>query len=221
MELISSVLQAKNQGQHGAAMFLDLSKAFNTLDHTTLLRKLDLYGLRGICNTWFEKYLKNRMLVMKLTTAENKTVRSETYNITYGTAQGSYLGPLLFILFCNDIQMLPNYSTIIMFADDTTLMFNHKNVKFLKYALEHDMSILTEWYQANKLSLNINKTILVKFWPDGENFDIKVDGVNIVNSSHTKFLGIMVDDCLTWKSHVNAVMNGVRTNKKLLTNTKN
>ena len=79
-------------------------------------------------------------------------------------------------------------------------MFNHKNVKFLKYPLGHDMSILTEWYQANKLSLNINKTVLIKFWTDEKNFDIKVDGVNIVNSSHTKFLGIMVDDCLTWKS---------------------
>ena len=96
LELVSSVLQVKNQSQHSGAMFLDLSKAFNTLDHMILLRKLDLYGLRGICNNWFESYLKDRMLVTKLTTLDNKT---EVYNIMYGTAQGSCLGPLLFIIF--------------------------------------------------------------------------------------------------------------------------
>ena len=202
-------------------MFLDLSKAFDTLDHTILLRKLDLYGLRGICNNWFKSYLKDRTLVTKLTTSDSKTVKSEIYNITYGTAQGSCLGPLLFMIFCNDIHPLPTYSRIIMFAYDTTLIYNCKIIKFLKYALEHDMSILTNWYRANKLSLNVNKTVLLKFWPDGKNFDIKIEGVNIVNSSHTKFLGIMVDDCLTWKQHVNAVMNRARTKKKLLTNAKN
>ena len=202
-------------------MFLDLSKAFDTLDHTILLRKLDLYGLRGICNNWFKIYLKDRTLVTKLTTSDSKTVKSEIYNITYGTAQGSCLGPLLFMIFCNDIHPLPTYSRIIMFAYDTTLIYNCKIIKFLKYALEHDMSILTNWYRANKLSLNVNKTVLLKFWPDGKNFDIKIEGVNIVNSSHTKFLGIMVDDCLTWKQHVNAVMNRARTKKKLLTNAKN
>ena len=222
LELVSSVLQVKNQSQHSTATFLDLSKAFDTLDHTgLLLRKLDLYGLRGICNNWFESYLKDRMLVTKLTTLDNKTVKSEVYNITYGTAQGSCLGPLLFIVFCNDIHLLPTYSRIIMFADDTMLTYNHKNIKFLKYTLEHDMSICTNWYRANKLSLNVNKMVLLKFWTDGKKFDIEVESVNIVNLSHPKFLGIMVDDCLTWKHHVNAVTNRVRSNRKLLTNAKN
>ena len=221
LELVSSVLQVKVQSQHSAAMFLDLSKAFDTLDHTILLRKLDLYGLRGICNNWFESYLKDRTLVTKLTTLDNKTVKSEVYNIMYGTAQGSCLGPLLFIVFCNDIHLLPTYSRIIMFADDTMLICNHKNIKFLKFVLEHYMSILTNWFRANKLSLNINKMVLLKFWPDGKKFDIEVEGVSIVNLNYTKFLGIMVDDCLTWKHHVNVVMNKVRSNKKLLTNAKN
>ena len=83
------------------------------------------------------------------------------------------------------------------------------------------MSILTEWYRANKLSLNVNKTVLLKFWPDGKAFDVEVDGTHIVKSNHAKFLGLMVDDCLTWRQHVNAVMNRVKINKKLLTNAKN
>ena len=97
-----------------------------------------------MCNKWFEDYLKNRTLVAKLTTIDNKIVQSDSYDITYGTAQGSCLGPLLFILFCNDVQLLQTYSKIIVFADKTTLLYSHKNIKFLRYALEHDMLLLTQ-----------------------------------------------------------------------------
>ena len=100
-------------------------------------------------NEWFEVYLKNRKVVTKLTMIDNQTVKSMTYDITYGTAHGSCLGPLLFILLCNDIQLLPMYNKIILFADDTTLINSHKNQQFLKYTLEHDMMLLSEWYKAN------------------------------------------------------------------------
>ena len=103
-----------------AAMFLDLSKAFDTLDYSILLKKLDLYGIRGVCNDWFRDYLNGRKLVCRLTT-NTGAIRSGTFDTTYGTAQGSCLGPLLFILFCNDIRLIPTYSKIILFADDTTL----------------------------------------------------------------------------------------------------
>ena len=83
------------------------------------------------------------------------------------------------------------------------------------------MSLLSEWYHTNKLYLNVNKTVLVKFWSDGKNFEVNTNGVNIVNSSHTKFLGIMIDENLSWKIHVNVVMNRVKTNKQLLTKSKN
>ena len=221
MELVGKVLQAKNQGMHSSAMFLDLSKAFDTVDHKILLRKLDLYGLRGLCNEWFEDYLKNRTLVTKISTINNRNVKSEVFNITYGTAQGSCLGPLLFIIFCNDIQLLPTYSKIILFTDDTTLLYSHKNIKFLKYALEHDMALLTDWYRANKLSLNVAKTVLVKFWSDRKEFSVGINGVKIVNSDKTKFLGLMVDECLSWRDHANLVLNKIKTNKTLLTNAKN
>ena len=170
LEMVEQVLQAHNNGNHSASLFLDLSKAFDTFDHSILLKKLDLYGLRGLCNEWFKDYLSHQMLVITLTTNENKVVKSKVYNITYGTTQGSWLGPLLFILFCNDIYRLPTYSRILLFADNTTLIFSHKNIKFFRYDLEHDMSLLMSWYKANKLSLNLGKTVLLKYWPDAKVF---------------------------------------------------
>ena len=220
LELTGRILDAKNKEMHSAAMFLDLSKVFDTLDHSILLKKLDLYGLRGVCNDWFRDYLSDRKLVCRLTTNTGVT-RSGIFDITYGTAQGSCLGPLLFTLFCNDIQLLPTYSKIILFADDTTLVYSHKNLKFLKYALEHDMALLSDWYRANKLSLNVHKTVLLKFWPEGKSFDINIEGVPLINDHHVKFLGVWLDDCLTWKEHSNAVLNRVKANQKLLTNAKN
>ena len=189
LELTGRILDEKNKEMHSAAMFLDLSKAFDTLDHEILLKKLDLYGLRGVCKDWFRDYLRDRKLVYRLT-SNNGTIRSGTFDITYGTVQGSYLRPLLFILFCNDIQLLSTYSKIILFTDDTTLLYSHKNVKFLKYALEHDMALLSKWYRANKLSLNAHKTVLLKFWPEGRSFDINIEGVPLVNEHHVKFLGV-------------------------------
>ena len=97
--------------------------------------------------------------------SENRVVYSEPYQITYGTAQGSCLGPLLFILFCNDIYNLPLYSHLILFADDTTMVNSHKNFNYLEYMMYHDLTILLEWFSANQLSLNLNKTMMMNFWP--------------------------------------------------------
>ena len=126
--------------EHCASVFLDLSKAFNTLDHSTLLYKLEKYGIRRIALEWFRSYLKDQSLVAKITTGPNTTVKSDSYKITYSAAQGSCLGPLLFIIFMNDTHLLPVYSNIILFADDTTIFNSHKSIKFLKYTLEHDLS---------------------------------------------------------------------------------
>ena len=164
MELTGKILKEKDQNLNSAALFLDLSKAFDTLIHDVLLSKLERYGMRGICNDWFHSYLSERSLIAKVQTSDNQIVKSEKFDITYGKAQGSSSGPLLFILFSNDIHLPPTFSNIVLFADDTTLLNSTKHLEFLKFSMEHDMMLLMDWFKANQLSLNVNKTVLLKFW---------------------------------------------------------
>ena len=187
LELVGNIQDAKNAKHHSCALFLDLPKAFDTLNHNILLNKLDKYGIWGVCNDWFRSYLNNRRLLCKINTAENTTIKSDYFNITYGTAQGSCLGPLLFILFTNDIHLLSTYSRIILFADDTTIFSHHRSKSFLKYMVEHDMELLTDWFKANQLSLNMEKTIMIKFWPDNIPFEVHIEDIIIKTQNMLNF----------------------------------
>ena len=216
MELVGNILQSKNRNEHCASVFLDLSKAFDTLDHTILLQKLERYGIRGIALEWFRNYLKDRSLVAKITTGPNLTVKLESYKITYGAAQGSCLGPLLFIIFMNDIHLLPVYSSIILFADDTTIFNSHKSAKFLKYMLEHDLTLMMDWFKANALSLNLDKTVGMKFWDSSNSFTLKVDDMPISMTNCVKFLGLHIDKNLTWQTHLSHLIEKLQTNRWML-----
>ena len=216
MELVGNVLQSKNRDEHCASILLDLSKAFNTLDHAILLQKLERYGIRGVALDWFRNYLKDRSLVAKITTGPNLTVRSESYNITYGAAQGSCLGPLLFIIFMNDIHLLPVYGSIILFADDTTIFSSHKSTKFLKYTLEHDLKLMIDWFKANTLSLNMDKTVGMKFWDSSNSFALNMDDMPISMTNCVKFLGLHIDKNLTWQTHLSQLIEKLHTNRWML-----
>ena len=175
-ELTGYVLQSKNRSEHSASVYLDLSKAFDTLDHTILLQKLDHHGILGIARDWIEDYLRNRRLVTKITTCLNKITKSDSFNITCGAAQGSCLRPLLFIIFVNDIHLLPLYSKVILFVDDTTIFNSHKIKCYLQYMIDMDLQLLQSWFNPNQLSLNVEKKVAMKFWDDKEDFHVSVNG---------------------------------------------
>ena len=212
-ELVGYVLQSKNHNKQSTSIYLDLSKAFDTLDHNIFLTKLDSYGIRGIANSWFKSYLKDRSLIAKVTTGLNQTIKSDRFNITYGTAQGSCLGPLLFIIFVNDIHLLPLYSKIILFTDNTTIFNSHLSSKYLQFMMGHDHYLMVDWFNANKLSLNLSKTVAMRFWTSTNKFELKIENFVIPLVESTKFLGVHIDNQLAWHEHANYLINKLNTNR--------
>ena len=114
---------------------LDLSKAFDTLQHSVVYKKLERYGLRGNCLSWFKSYLTGRTLQVKCTNNSGKEILSDRCNIDYGTPQGSCMGPLLFLIFCNDLHLNLQFLESVQFADDTTLHISHRNMNYMKFCL--------------------------------------------------------------------------------------
>ena len=127
---------------------------------------MEIYGIRGICNKWFESYLTDRNIQVKCKTLSSNTIEtSNKYQTKYSIAQGSCLGPLLFNIFCNDIHYNVEYCNLILFTDDTTIYTSHGNSTYLNYILQQDFNNLENWFKANKLSLNLTKTSTISFWP--------------------------------------------------------
>ena len=164
-ELISVILKNKEANRYTISLFLDLSKAFDSLKHNTLLKKLELYGVRGVALNWYSSYLNSRELRAKCMTSSGDFEVSQKYPVTYGTPQGSCLGPLLFLLFCNDLRLHLTYLSCIQFADDTTLYTSGKNIRLLECEINHDLEIISDWFKANKLTLNADKTACMIFPP--------------------------------------------------------
>ena len=142
--------------------------------------------------------------------------------VSYGTPQGSCLGPLIFLIFINDLHRHLVHSSAKLFADDTTLHKTHRNLTYLKWCLEDDLSTLSDWFAANKLTLNLGKTVCVLFQKNNnkKEIELKVKDMLIQSQLVTKFLGMWLDQTLSWHSHIQKLTLKIKRNKYLLNNGK-
>jgi hypothetical protein len=201
IEEITSALDHKN---YVMGVFVDLKKAFDTIDHDILINKLERYGIRGIVLDWVRSYLSKRQQFVKLGSS-----RSVCLDIACGIPQGSVLGPKLFILYINDICSLSKLLKMVLFADDTNIFCSGENLQQLVKDVTKEINKLKIWFDSNKLSLNLNKTKIMLFGNCNMNIqvNIQIDGVIIDRVHENKFLGVIIDDRISWKSHINHVQS--------------
>ena len=199
--LVDKITESLQKGECVLGVFLDFSKAFDTVIHKILLDKLYLYGIRGTALDWITNYLSDR----KQYVVYNNT-KSDEKHITCGVPQGSILGPLLFLLYVNDICNVSDILFPILFADDTNIFLNGKNTDELVQCMNCELNKVVIWLAANKLSLNIKKTHFMIFRSkrcciDNQQ-DIRICDQKIEFVEHTKFLGIYIDSKLSWSQHI-------------------
>ena len=205
IELVDQIRLSMGQRQMTCGIFIDLSKAFDTVNHQILLDKLEHYGIRGHALELFKSYLSNRKQYVHI-----EKSKSQTRPISCGVPQGSVLGPLFFLLFINDLPKCCSTGKVRLFADDTTIFFHSNSIDDIISTGKVIMTELTTWFEANKLTLNADKSSFTIFKSGRkviQNLPLHIDFLNqkIQRTSHIKFLGIILDENLTWNHHINEI----------------
>jgi hypothetical protein len=205
LDLYDKISQNIDDKKYVIGLFIDLQKAFDTIDHKILLEKLFHYGIRGKALDWFTSYLSERQQYVSMS-----DVASSYEPVCCGVPQGSILGPLLFLIYVNDIVNCSHLLYFILFADDTNILFCDDNLERLIYMLNVELEKLSYWFKANKLSLNLKKTNFITFGSKvyskyNNEVDIQIDKIKIKQVSSIKFLGVIIDEKLVWKDHISTL----------------
>ena len=201
--MVEKVNQALDIGKVLIGVFLDLKKSFDTVDHKVLVDKLFKYGVRENILNLFKSYLSNRKQYVNWHGSN-----SEIETVSCGVPHGSILGPLLFILYVNDLSKVSNKFVSILFADDTTILFEGHNIHSIIASLNYELGKLIIWLNANKLSINVSKTHYMVFHCARRKIDHKDIILNnyILQQVHfTNFLGIIINNKLKWANRISYI----------------
>ena len=206
----TALLNVTNKWYLNGVIFLDLKKGFDCVNRSILLKKLQCYGINGVAYTWFKSYLTDRMQTCKI--GQNK---SQQHKIRCGVAQGLNLGPLLFLLYINDLLNCLSYTSANMFVDDTNITTKGLNVEEIQMRLNYDLQHIHQWLLENKLTLNKDKTeyMIIGLRQRLSNIEtdptIELGESKIKRVKHSKTLGIFIDDQLLWKKQVETTVSKV------------
>ena len=195
-EFVSEVLNSFEKNEYTVGIFLDLTKAFDSIDHNILLRKLEYYGVRGIGLNWFQNYLSDRYQFVTY-----RACTSQQQLVTCGVPQGSVLGPLLFLIFINDLPKCLDFLRALLFADDSTVYASFSTLQELFNKSNIDLDKLTTWFNCNKLCVNLSKTMYMILSKQCKKTDMELIISGNVLVYQTKFLGFIIDEQLNWSHH--------------------
>ena len=211
-QIIEEIADEIQRGNFTCSVFLDLAKAFDTVNHEILIKKLYNYGVRGLPAKLIENYLNNRTQI----TIVNNT-KSDKEFINCGVPQGSILGPLLFNIYINDIVSASNFR-VKLFADDACLMYSGSNVRDLENKVNLELNNINNWRKFNKLSVNFSKSNYIIFTnkKNKYNYTITMDGNILDRTVDTKYLGVILDQKLKWNKHINYIINKITKTSYIL-----
>ena len=198
-QLCQSITDTFDKKKLVCSIFIDLAKAFDTVDHKILVSKLSGYGIRGTPLSLFSNYLSDRT---QITLVNGHKSRPEM--ITCGVPQGSILGPLLFLFYVNDLPQNCNF-TVRLFADDACLLYNGKDPLELQNSVNNELVNVSQWMFKNKLTINYTKSNYIIFSPKKNNFkfNIHIDNNTLTRVAETTYLGVTLQENLKWNTHIN------------------
>ena len=205
------IIDAFVKSEHIIGVFMDLSKAFDTIDHKILIHKLQYYGVGDQALFWFTNYLQDRQQYVSFQNHESKKL-----TIKCGVPQGSILAPLLFIIYINDIVKSSSLLNFVIFADDINVCYSHANSVTLKRHLNCELLEISKWFKSNKLSLNVSKTNFIYFKKsnvhDKRICDVKIDGLPLIEKQYVKYLGVTIDSHLNFDEHIRDLHTSISRN---------
>lgn len=203
-DLINNILLSIDKKNIVSGLFLDLAKAFDTVNREILLKKLQMAGIRGRFLNIFQNYLDNRKQFVSINGSF-----SNTLSIQIGVPQGSVLGPLFFVVYINDFGNLNLKGDLRLYADDSAIFYRNKRIETNMNDIENDLELINEYFSINKLTLNISKSNFINFASRNKRFispsEIDFNGQKIVRVDKVKYLGLIIDSSLKWKEHIDYI----------------
>ena len=206
LELTDTLKKSIDNKDLTCGIFLDFTKAFDTVDHKILLLKLYKYGIRGLGLSWFTNYLTDRKQHVRI-----NNITSDLREIKYGVPQGSTLGPLLFLLYINDLPNSSGKLNFRMFADDSNIFYSHKDPMVMEDIVNTELDLVFNYCKVNKLTINFKKTHFIIFKSARKKID-KLNISHIDQKEHVKYLGVYIDQHLNWEQHIKVVHSKVSKN---------
>lgn len=216
VNFVSRCIDALDGGETAIGCFIDLSKAFDCVVHSVLLEKLAAIGIKDKALEWIESYLSNRSQITKIDATDKcgvkKSFFSDSKPISYGVPQGSILGPILFLIYINDISNHLPSNLLTIFADDTSLLVKHKDLASLEQETFFNINTLSQYFSSINLHINPQKTQSIVFMTDQKRNNLARAGTDlpavvlnedsIAESEYVSYLGVRMDGGLRWTEHI-------------------